>query len=277
MRPPDGQPRDGEESAVESAVESAGGVSPFAPKRALKRSPEVKTMQADSDLSAGGKHRENTREATQPVSSGRTRATAANDESIVSNETQGNSSTADSELLGAPNTRVIELKQCAFTKMMTSCSEMNVIVSPGRGKGRCRLNSLPADTEEIVTGKRKNEMSPNKGPMKKGKTGAGATLQILETKVHELSLLIEDQINVKKETKLQIKLVTECLSRFKREYEAELVKADHKKLTGPEVEAIEFREKIHNANDVERVKEIITLKWPNGCFKNTRRVFYTHC
>lgn len=160
-------------------------------------------------------------------------------------------------------------EQCVFRKIMLG----RVIpgASPRTGKGRQRINSAPPDTEEIVTSKRKNEMSPIKTVAKKGKTGIMAVMQRLEANLMLLSQKIQDQATVKRETKQQMLKVNDCMMNFKKEYEREQqMQAERKNVPQPEMEALEYRERIESAKMFEEVKEIVQRRWPNGCLKNTR-------
>lgn len=65
--------------------------------------------------------------------------------------------------------------------------------------------------------------------------------------------------------------VNDCMMNFKKEYEREQqMQTERKNVPQPEMEALEYRERIESAKMFEEVKEIVQRRWPNGCFKNTR-------
>lgn len=208
------------------------GISPFKPTNALPRSPKA----ADRSLPT-----ENNANIEENVSA------------------------SDLPLTGHFKEAVNVCMVDAFAKLMKNTEGG----STNKPKSRQRLNSLPPDPEEMTTGKRKIEMSPNK-PVKRGKTDACGLLAQLEDKLQVLAKQILEQPTVKRETKVQIKFVTDCLAEFKREYEKEKSTSDWKKLPEAELKVMEMRSRIVAAKEFDDIKQIVSEKWPTGCFKNTK-------
>lgn len=277
----------GEDSEEEGTPKSSA----FKPKKALVRSPPVAAMQSEKNIDKNEEtgsdlpvenligsdelmRGDNSSTVTGSVVLDNDNAMMnLNDaeQSIVEIASTSQSSSAVGE---STTEREYDIEQCAFPKIMLgrqNSAAVNPGASPRMGKGRQRINSVPPDTEEIVTSKRKNEMSPIKTVTKKGKTGIMAAMQRLEANLMLLSQQIQDQATVKRETKQQMLKVNECMMNFKKEYEREQqTQAERKNVPQPEMEALEFRERIESAKMFEEVKEIVQRRWPSGCFKNTR-------
>lgn len=225
------------EKEEDGNIDVEGGVSPFAPNKVLQRSP-VKNVDATGDAH--------------------------------------NATPAGSDFLDGSNVENsidkvnVEARQCAFLKLMYS-KEL-ITSSPGT-KNRRRLNSVPSDTEDIVSGKRKNELTPEQESNKKGKTNARVVLIDLEEKLMVLARQIQEQPTVKRETKLQMKFVSDSLAKFRREYDKEIAARDTL-MNLPQItaakEVSEFCERISAANDLTDITCLSQQRWPNGCFKRTK-------
>lgn len=214
-------------------------ISPFKPANVLQRSPEPANRETQPDQIGNGNM----------------------DSSASGSDMPGN-------LTGQAKdkTKVSD----AFAKLMKNAEGNSPSGPLNKPRERRRLNSLPPDTEEIVTAKRKNEMSPDR-PSKKGKTNAEGLLAKLEEKLQVLSKQITDQPTVKREIKLQMKFVTDCLAEFKREFnKKEKLASDWKKLPEAELRALEFRSRIGAAKEFIDIEKIVREEWPTGCFKNTK-------
>lgn len=208
---------------------------PFKPTNALGRSPPSKSSEVVNDL-------------TTECDNGKPGAASSD-------------MPARNRFNEAVNSCVVD----AFSSMMSKKPNC----SPNR-KARERLNSLPSDMAEAVSGKRKNEMSPHKEPAKKGKTTVGGILGDLEGKIEVLAKQVNEQTTVKRETKLQMKFVTNCLAQLKREYEKEIMQNDWRNLPRADAEIAEFRDRIVAVENFSDINALISERWPNGCFKNTK-------
>lgn len=146
---------------------------PFKPTNALGRSPPSKRNALVNDL---------------PTESDNGKSGATSSDLLVQNRFNE-----------AVNSWVVD----AFSSMMSKKPNC----SPNR-KTRERINSLPSDTAEVVSRKRKNEMSPHKESAK-GKTTVGGILGELEGK---------------------LKICNGLPAQLKREYEKEIIQNDWRNL-----------------------------------------------
>lgn len=159
----------------------------------------------------------------------------------------------------------------AFAEAIKSCTNNAFLKMMVKGSGgtRQRINSLPSDPEEVATGKRKNEMSPEKKAEYK-KLKQDSTICQLGEMLKVLSKQVMEQTTVKKETKTQMKVVVDLYEKARREHDDIMMKQKWSGLSKLEKESQMFRQKIDVCSTMEAVNSIIAENWPQGTFKNTK-------
>lgn len=138
-------------------------------------------------------------------------------------------------------------------------------------KTRERINSLPPDTEEEVTGKRRLQMSPDKTitDPKKAKIERDP-LSILEDMLKVLETQVIEQTTVKRETKNQMRAVIQQFQLYKRAQDQKLLHEKWRGVSKAEAAILAFKQRISEATELDKIDALILEAWPQGTYTSTK-------